>query len=319
MSFISEHREPRKWGRGDSNPHAFRHMILSHARLPIPTLPREAKLATGDTIEKVNQKLTKKLTSDILEAFLKSRRQGISNNTVLFYQRCLAKAIGLDLTPTAINWFLSTLSCKNGKFAYYRAIRALCNWLHRQGYLEDNPIRLIDSPSVAKKLLPSVTEQQLDILLTATKSLRDRCIVSLLFDSGLRLSEVCAIKSDDIDWKANTLKVMVKGNREAKAAFTPHTARLLREYISNNGHNHTIFGMKPRGVQDMLSRLTISTGVKCNAHSFRRGFACNLHKKGLSTLSIMYLGRWSSLDMVTRYTKSITFDDCLELYKKVNF
>ena len=28
------------WGRGDSNPHASRHMILSHARLPIPTLPR---------------------------------------------------------------------------------------------------------------------------------------------------------------------------------------------------------------------------------------------------------------------------------------
>ena len=293
-------------------------MILSHARLPIPTLPREAKLATDDTLEKVNQKLTKKLTSDILEAFLKSRRQVISNNTVLFYQRCLSKAIELDLTPTAINWFLSTLSCKNGKFAYYRAIRALCNWLHRQGYLVDNPIRLIDSPSVAKKLLPSVTEQQLDILLTATKSLRDRCIVSLLFDSGLRLSELYAIKSDDIDWKTNTLKVMVKGNREAKAAFTTHTAILLREYVSNNGHNHTIFGMKSRGVQDMLSRLTVSTGIKCNAHSFRRRFACNLHKKGLSTLSIMYLGRWSSLDMVTRYTKSITFDDCLELYKKVN-
>jgi len=31
------------------------------------------------------------------------------------------------LTPAAINWFLSTLSCNNGKFAYYRAIRELCN------------------------------------------------------------------------------------------------------------------------------------------------------------------------------------------------
>lgn len=76
--------------------------------------------------------------------------------------------------------------------------------------------------------------------------------------------------------------------------------------------------MKPRGVQDMLSRLAVATGIKCNAHSFGRGFARNLHKKGLSTLSIMHLRRWSSLDMVTHYTKSITFDDCLELYKKVN-
>lgn len=159
----------------------------------------------------------------------------------------------------------------------------------------------------------------MNILIEAAESQRDRCTVSLLFDSGLRLSELCAIERDDIDWKASILKVMIKGNREAKAVFTSHTARLLREYISNNGHNHTIFRMKPRGVQDMLSRITVATGIKCNAHSFRRGFACNLHKKGLSTLSIMYLGRWSSLDMVTRYTKSITFDDCLELYKKVKF
>ena len=42
----SEIHERTKWGRGDSNPHAQRHMILSHARLPIPTLPRvgESKL-----------------------------------------------------------------------------------------------------------------------------------------------------------------------------------------------------------------------------------------------------------------------------------
>jgi hypothetical protein len=45
------------WGRGDSNPHALRHMILSHARLPIPTLPREAELAIDTTTEKVNQKV----------------------------------------------------------------------------------------------------------------------------------------------------------------------------------------------------------------------------------------------------------------------
>ena len=62
MHFISEHRDQRKWGRGDSNPHAFRHMILSHARLPIPTLPREAKSATDDTAKKVNQKVNQRRT-----------------------------------------------------------------------------------------------------------------------------------------------------------------------------------------------------------------------------------------------------------------
>ena len=220
------------------------------------------------------------------------------------------------MTPTAINWFLSTLSCKNGKFAYYRAIRALCNWLHRQGCLEDNPVRLVDSPSIAKKILPSITEEQPDILLKAAESQRDKCIVILLFDSGLRLNELCAIKPSDIDWGNNTIRVVVKGNREAKGAFTSRTASLLQQHLAANGYD-TLFGMKPRGMQDMLTRLSQKVGFPCNAHSFRRGFACHLHKRGLSTLSIMNLGRWSSLDMVTRYTRSITFDDCLELYKEV--
>ena len=294
-------------------------MILSHARLPIPTLPHKATLDINPDIEKVNQvnqKLTKKLTNATLSTFITSRRQGISKHTLSFYQMCLSKAIGMELTPQGINSFLSNLRCGNGKHSYFRAIRALCNWLEREGYLKDNPIRRVDTPKMAKKMLPSITPEQLDALLDATINTRDKAIISLLFDSGLRLSEICNIKPADIDWTNNTLKVVVKGNREAKAIFTPNTATLLKAYLSVNGHNETLFNMKPRGIQDMLSKLSAKVGFPCNAHSFRRGFACNLHRKGLSTLSIMHLGRWSSLDMVQRYTKSINFDDCIELYQK---
>lgn len=156
----------------------------------------------------------------------------------------------------------------------------------------------------------------MDTLPDATDSLRDRAMGSLLFDSGLRLSELASIRSKDIDLSNNTLRVMAKGNREARAAFTSNTAMLLKKHLSNNGHNPTLFGMKPRGIQDMLGRLSAKVGFPYNAHSFRRGFACHLHKKGLSTLSIMHLGRWSSLEIVSRYTKSITFDDCLKHYRQ---
>jgi site-specific recombinase XerD len=297
-------------------------MILSHARLPVPTLPRKFELASESQPKKVNQfseKLTKKLTNSMLSEFLTSRRQGLSNHSLLFYQRCLSKAIGIELTAEGINGFLSSLTCGNGKFAYFRAIRVLCNWLHRQGHIVENPIKLVDSPHVAKKLLPSITEEQVQLLLETAENLRDRCIINILFDSGLRLSEVCAVKPGDIDWSTNTLKVLVKGNREGKAAFTRKTASLLQEYLARNSHSSdNLFGMKPRGIQDMLTRLSKEVGFQCNAHSFRRGFACNLHKRGLSTLSIMHLGRWNSLDMVSRYCRSITFDDCLEQYRQAN-
>ena len=67
----------------------------------------------------------------------------------------------------------------------------------------------------------------------------------------------------------------------------------------------------------MLGRLSRKTGIGFSTYAFRRSFACSLHRKGLSTLDIMYLGGWQDLSMVLRYTRSITFDDCLEHYKRV--
>jgi len=93
----------------------------------------------------------------------------------------------------------------------------------------------------------------------------------------------------------------------------------MKTYLNgNNKEKSSIWGLSAYGIQQMLERLEKETGIKCNPHVFRRTFACILHKKGLSTLSIMHLGGWESLDMVLRYTRSITFDDCLEHYKQVN-
>jgi hypothetical protein len=73
---------------------------------------------------------------------------------------------------------------------------------------------------------------------------KDRVIISLLFDSGLRLSGVASMRTSDIDWDNNTLKVVVKGNRQAKAVFFYRTASLLREHPCGTGHSSTLFGME---------------------------------------------------------------------------
>ena len=65
----------------------------------------------------------------------------------------------------------------------------------------------------------------------------------------------------------------------------------------------------------MLRRLQVRTGIKCNAHSFRRGFATELRRKGLSELDIAELGRCSSTEMVQRYSKAYTFQDAATRYK----
>jgi site-specific recombinase XerD len=72
--------------------------------------------------------------------------------------------LGHELTPRSISEFLHDLNCRNAKHLYYGAIRALCGWLCKEGYLQDNPMGRVDAPKVSKRLLPTVTPEQLDIL-----------------------------------------------------------------------------------------------------------------------------------------------------------
>jgi integrase/recombinase XerD len=129
---------------------------------------------------------------------------------------------------------------------------------------------------------------------------------------------LAGVKAEDIHWDTQTITVIGKGNKQRKAPFTARSAQFLRAYLaSNHGQKGDIWGIDRHTIAKMLERLGKGNGIKCNPHAFRRGFACTLHRKGLSTLDIMHLGGWESLSMVLRYTRSITFDDCLKHYRAV--
>jgi site-specific recombinase XerD len=219
---------------------------------------------------------------DLLTEFLNSRRQGLSSHTILYYQRCLNPLVRQhQITSEGINSFLATLSCTNGKRNYHNAITTFVHWMLKAGYLEDNPLERVEKPKRARKLLSSLNEEQLESLLMRLDKPRDRALVSLLFDSGMRLNELCGIKQDDIDWQTYTIIIIGKGNKQRKAPFANRSARLLRLWLSQyNPNGNNIWGMNRWGIQTMLRRLGKEIGIKCNPHSFRRGFACNLHRKG---------------------------------------
>jgi len=257
--------------------------------------------------------------ANLLTLFVNSRRQGLSKHTLAYYKTCLKPFLqSYEITPEGINSFLANLNCGNGKASYYRAIRAFCNWATREGYLADNPLDRVDKPKPAKRIMPSITAEQVQYLIDTVDNLRDKAIISLLADSGMRLNELANIQAGDIDWDSYTITIIGKGNKQRKAPFTERTAKLLKQWLPDNGTGANIWHLKPRGIQTILQSLELQTGIKCNAHSFRRGFACNLHRKGLSTLDIMHLGGWEDLSMVLRYTRSITFEDCLEHYRNAN-
>lgn len=275
-------------------------------------------------IESLSTLVVPKRETDYIDQFLKSRSQGLSPKTVRFYRQILNSARDIakpDTKPPRIDTYLKSLNGNLGnKHAHYRALRVFFNWLYspRSGKnlrLQDNPILYIDPPRVPKLILPSLAKEQVELLIDIAGSIRDKAIIALFTESGLRLSEIANIKPRDIDWPNRIIRVIGKGKKESYAPFGELTERYLKQWFALCLSNDNTWGMNEWGITSMLRRLKTATGLPCNPHTFRRTFACLLRKAGVDTMTIKDLGRWESLEMVQRYTRSVTFHDSLKFYK----
>jgi integrase/recombinase XerC len=173
----------------------------------------------------------------------------------------------------------------------------------------------IKAPKLSKLILPSLEQNQVLSLIEKAHNTRDKAIIALFAEGGLRLSELSNIKPQDIDWQHRVIKVLGKGRKEAHAPFGELSGKYLKDWLNQYQPNGNIWGLNEWGITAMLKRLEAETGITCNPHTFRRTFACLLRKAGVDTLTIAQLGRWESLEMVQRYTRSVTFNDSLKFYK----
>ncbi|MCX6005833.1 MAG: tyrosine-type recombinase/integrase [Chloroflexi bacterium] len=74
-------------------------------------------------------------------------------------------------------------------------------------------MKKVDPPKPAKPILPSLTSEQVQYLVDHVSDVRDKAIISLFTDNGMRLSELTNIKSVDIDLDNNTITIWGKGNK----------------------------------------------------------------------------------------------------------
>jgi len=252
-------------------------------------------------------------TQELFTRFLESRPSGISLRSIEAYNYTLKGFIGKPVTVTAqaISAYLNSLSCDNGRLKFYSCLRALCNWLHLNDYLTDNSIKRVAKPRTEERIMPTISKEQLQMLLEHCRCERDKALISLLWYSGVRLSEAINVRVGDFDWSEGTVTVLGKGNKHRKALAGNG---LVERWFAE----HDSFELNKGGAQTMLKRLTAEAGIRCNAHSFRRGFCVHQVKAGLSTRVVQALGGWEQLSMVEHYSKSLTFDDALHLYKQVN-
>jgi len=268
-------------------------------------------VSRSNRLDELASKSSQKFTKEILEQFLNSRASGTSPKTINVYHLALDRFIGYPLTPEGINTYLNSLTCGNAKHNYYRCIKTLCRWLYLTDYLPTNPIEKVLPPRRQKKILPAISEEQLTTLVEHFLTERDKVTLNLLWSSGMRLSECANVKASAFNWSEGTVIILGKGNRYRKALAGNG---IVKEWFST----HDSLGISSEGIQTILQRLGQATGIRCNAHSFRRGFCVHQVKSGLSTRIVQALGDWESPDMVSHYAQSLTFDEALNLYRQIN-
>jgi len=235
----------------------------------------------------------------------------LSKRTIEFYRYTLTNFVGYSLSPDGVSSYLKSLSCWNAKLRFYQSLKILFRWLQRNGYISENPMEKVSPPKTQKKLLAAVSKEQLDILTNHCHRERDKALLSFLWYSGVRVSEAARVRAKDFDWEEGVVIVLGKGNRYRKALAGNG---IVKDWFSE----HDSFGLTSEGIQTVLKILSRETGIRCNPHSFRRGFAVHLVKSGLSTRVVQTLGGWESIAMVERYTKSLDFHDALQVYRAVN-
>ena len=153
-------------------------------------------------------------------------------------------------------------------------------------------------------------------LLSACDGERDKVIVTVLADTGLRISELVSVTLSDIDSEARTIRIWGKGAKQRIVRYGPFTAQLLSSY-RRTLTGTKLFEIRYWGIESMLRRLGERTGIKCNPHAFRRTFATQSVRNGLNLFYVQSLLGHSTLQMTRLYAEQVNSEDAIKAYKPI--
>lgn len=207
-------------------------------------------------------------------------------------------------------------------------LRSFFKYLKRERRISMNPMEEIDAPKLEKSIPKSLTFDQVERLLCQpeTKTLlgfRDRCIMELLYSSGLRISELAKLNRSDLDEKNRLLKVFGKGNKERILPITATACGWIRKYLDHperelDGKEHkaqvdeeAIFLNKwgkritVRSLDRNFSKYLVASGLppSVTPHTIRHTIATHWLEKGMDLKTIQVLLGHSALTTTTIYTK----------------
>lgn len=217
------------------------------------------------------------------------------------------------------------------------AIRTFFRYLNRQGFIEQNPSRLVATPRREKRLPSVLTVDDALSLMEAPASkaaegslsrLRDRAVLETLYSTGIRASELIGIDRDDIDRHDRLVRIRGKGRKERIVPIGTKALGVIDAYLSQKSKGAdgpAVFTglsgkrLTVRTVQRILENYKKILGLqqKASPHTLRHSFATHMLESGADLRAIQELLGHATLSTTQRYTH-LNLDSLMDVYDKTH-
>ena len=207
---------------------------------------------------------------------------------------------------------------------HVRAIKTLLNWAASEGLMDEKLARRISLPRRAQKLLPVLTQDQIRRLNLACETLRDRAILAVLLDTGIRASELCGLTLDRVVLTQDDAYLVVhgKGRKTREVGLGRQSRQALHRYLIRErgraGSNQVVFlrrggdALRPEGLDRVLYRLRDRAGlagVRVGAHVFRHTYAYTYIAQGGDVMRLSRLLGHTSISTTQGYLTAFSARD----------
>jgi integrase/recombinase XerD len=263
--------------------------------------------------------------------------RGLSKNSIANYVYDLQKLVHwlesneisespINISENTLHEFIYQIAKEVNPRSQSRIIsglRGFFNYLIFEEYRNTNPLELIESPKIGRKLPDVLSEEEIDqviqqIDLSKPQGERNRAILEILYGCGLRVSEAINLKISDLFFEEGFIKVTGKGDKQRFVPIAPLTMKYINLYKTEIRNHQTIpqesidtLFLNRRGkalsramIFTVIKDLVDKTGIRKNVspHTFRHSFATHLLENGADLRAIQQMLGHESITTTEIYT-----------------
>ena len=214
-------------------------------------------------------------------------------------------------------------------------LRSFFKFLFREGYIKTNPISAISTPKLDKRLPVVLDENRVGKLVQCPPAdtlagLRDKAILETLYSTGIRVSELVGLDTDDVDFISGVAKVLGKGSKERIVPIGDPALNAIRRYNDKRDEwkprdkdavflNKSGRRLTDRSVRRVVDKYIRLCGIAehISPHSLRHSFATHLLDRGADLRSVQELLGHMNLSTTQIYTH-VTMERLREAYDKAH-